>query len=700
MPFSADAGSQPGSLQARLDRCREAGFAGRESELQLFREFLSLEGPHRVLLIHGPGGVGKTSLLNAFGRRARAEGWAAVELSAHELPTGLADTERALRERGSALLTGGGVLILDDFEALAAWESWFRERFLAGLSDNVLLVIGGRLTPQDEWRTDPGWQPMTCLLELGDFSAAETRGFLARRAAGADRAAEVHAFTQGHPLAVALAAELLETDPDAVLAWEHQPDLVHGLVARHLRTLEASPQRAVLHAAVLLPHLDTPLLQTMVPEADAEGGLGWLRTLPFSREASRGIRLHELVSEALRVEMKRLEPERHAALLRRASEELGRRMEREGSEAAVRAYIHLMQDIPMVRDALPTAEGTGLFTAPCRPDDLRTLRDLVAHYEGPESRAWFDYWAERQPDGIAVLRDAEDSLAGMSFFIAPFRETDPTAWEDPAVAAFRDHLAEYAPLQPGEKAYLCRYVLTAADRLGASPAATQLRAYNTFYAMRTPSLAFSAVVVPREQGLDAMYRLINFPVLEGGDFRLGDQDYFLMGHDWRLEPASQWAPNTTERLLAAVAGRDPGGDPRPGLSRTAFREAVKAGLKGLAGGEGLAGNPLLESPLLNGTSAGKERMGSLARILTRGIERLEAAPEYAESARILHVTFLQGPSKQRATAARLGLSYGTYRRRLREAIESISDLLWECDRKAVAASAESDDDPQHFEEGL
>lgn len=699
MALSANGGRRGNQLGSQLDQLREAGFAGRQREREIFEDLLLLDTLSRIFLVHGPGGVGKTSLLNAFGRRARAEGWTAVELSARELPAGpLDDTERALKERASSLLPGGGVLILDDFEALAPWESWLRERFLTGLPENVRMVIGGRWTPQDEWRTDPGWQNLTVVRELEDFSTSETWDFLSRRPAGADRAAEVHAFTQGHPLAVALAAELVETEPGATLDWEHYPDLVHGLVARHLRSLEGSPQQTILHAAALPPSLDTPMLQAMVPESDAEGALAWLQTLPFTRVTPRGIHLHDLVSEALRVEMKRLEPDRHAALLRRAAEVLGQRMEREGSEEAVREYVHLMRDIPMVRNALPSAEGTGLFMGACRPGDLRTLRELVAHYEGPESRAWFDFWAERQPNGIAVLRDAEESLAGMSFFIDPFREADPAAREDPAVAAFRHHLAEYAPLQPEEKAHLCRYILTAADRLGASPATTQLRAYNTFYAMQTPGLALAAVVVPRDRGLDAMYRLINFPVREEGDFRLGDQDYFLVGPDWRLEPPSQWAPNTTERLLAAEAGKDTGGESNLELPRTAFREAVKAGLKALAGDEGLAGNPLLESPLLKGTSAGKERMEALAQILTHGIERLEAQPGYAEPARVLRATYLRGAPKQRAAAARLGLSYGTYRRRLREAIDLLADLLWEWNRWGGASSTGEDDGGQHPEE--
>lgn len=665
---------------SRLDQSRRAGFAGRETELAMFEELLDAATPSRVLLIHGPGGVGKTSLLTAMGRLGRDAGLAVAELSAHELAAGPEAMQTALQARLGELPEDGGVLILDDFEVAAAWEGWLRDRILADLPDGVRVVIGGRWTPAMEWWSDPGWQGLAGIRQLGDFHPEETRAFLARHPAGVARAEEVHAFTRGHPLAVALAANLLEREPQASLDWEEQPGLVSWLVTRHLRTLGPEHHRAVLHAASLPPYVDGPLLQAMLPDSDPERDLAYLRGLCFTREHSRGLGLHELVSEALRAEMKRLEPDRHTAFIRRASQELARRMGQGQSEEAVRAYVYLMRDLPTVRNALPTGQETGRFIAPAEAGDLSALRELVEYFEGPESRRWFEFWAARQMDRMAVLRDPDLTPVGLSFFVDPFREDEATVREDPAAAAFLDYLPEFAPLRPGDRALLCRYILAADSRLGQTGAATQLRAYNTFYTMTQSGLGFSAAVVPSDQSLDGLYRLLNFPPLPGTEFRLGGQEYLLMGHDWRREPPHDWVVNTTERLLTG----EPGPEARPRavgrMSRTAVQEAVRDGLRALASGNGLADNPLAAAPWVNrrteeGGYAGPE--AALADLLGRGIEELEGEAETTEAGRLLRVTFLKEVPKQQAAAAMLGLSYGTYRRRRRAAIARLADWVWE-----------------------
>ena len=55
----------------RLGAARERQFVGRSAEVELFRSALTAaELPFNVLYIYGPGGVGKSALLNAFARAA------------------------------------------------------------------------------------------------------------------------------------------------------------------------------------------------------------------------------------------------------------------------------------------------------------------------------------------------------------------------------------------------------------------------------------------------------------------------------------------------------------------------------------------------------------------------------------------------------------------------------------------------------
>ena len=51
---------------AARDRQR---FVGRDSELELFDSLLSDDPPANVVLVHGPGGIGKSALLREVARR-------------------------------------------------------------------------------------------------------------------------------------------------------------------------------------------------------------------------------------------------------------------------------------------------------------------------------------------------------------------------------------------------------------------------------------------------------------------------------------------------------------------------------------------------------------------------------------------------------------------------------------------------------
>ena len=64
----------PGRFQDRLNRAAGRLFVGRREEQALFRQLLTEEEPsYLVLLVHGPGGIGKSSLLRSFQRICASE---------------------------------------------------------------------------------------------------------------------------------------------------------------------------------------------------------------------------------------------------------------------------------------------------------------------------------------------------------------------------------------------------------------------------------------------------------------------------------------------------------------------------------------------------------------------------------------------------------------------------------------------------
>ena len=69
------------ALAGRLARARHDRFVGRQLELQILRDALAAaEPPFSVLHVHGPGGIGKSALLDEYARLAREQGRPVVRL--------------------------------------------------------------------------------------------------------------------------------------------------------------------------------------------------------------------------------------------------------------------------------------------------------------------------------------------------------------------------------------------------------------------------------------------------------------------------------------------------------------------------------------------------------------------------------------------------------------------------------------------
>ena len=90
-----------------LDEARRRTFVGRDAELSRFDDALGGRSPRRVFLLHGVGGIGKSTLLGEFRERAMAAGRPTVLLDGREIdpsPDGLrAALARSLDPRGPLL---------------------------------------------------------------------------------------------------------------------------------------------------------------------------------------------------------------------------------------------------------------------------------------------------------------------------------------------------------------------------------------------------------------------------------------------------------------------------------------------------------------------------------------------------------------------------------------------------------------------
>src|SRR5689334_1806466 len=147
------------SVAETLDRARDRGFVGRRLEVDAVVASLEGSSAVRVHVVHGPGGIGKSTLLDACGRAAARRGHSVVYVDAREIEPTAAALVAAVEERSSRAGTGDpDLLLVDGYELLAHLDTWFRDELVPSRPDRSVTVLAGRSAPAAAWRHDAGWR--------------------------------------------------------------------------------------------------------------------------------------------------------------------------------------------------------------------------------------------------------------------------------------------------------------------------------------------------------------------------------------------------------------------------------------------------------------------------------------------------------------------------------------------------------------
>jgi hypothetical protein len=166
--YSHRMSSDGGSLAERLRWARERAFVGRRRELALFREALSgAPGAPAVSHVHGPGGVGTSTLLRRFADESRDAGRPVVEVNGRLIDSSPAGFRAEAEAVGA---TPDAVLLIDAFEHCQGLEGWLRDHFLPGLPGRTLVVLAGREGPSPSWRAGLAWSEALIRSPIGRTS--------------------------------------------------------------------------------------------------------------------------------------------------------------------------------------------------------------------------------------------------------------------------------------------------------------------------------------------------------------------------------------------------------------------------------------------------------------------------------------------------------------------------------------------------
>jgi hypothetical protein len=657
-----------------LDDARRRTFVGRRGELAGFDGVLAGRSPRRVLLVHGPGGIGKTTLLLEFRSRAREAGRAVLLLDGREIDPSPEGFGNAV---GGAL-PAGAVLLVDGYEQLGPIDGWLRQEFLPALPADCVVVLAGREAPAAPWRSDPGWRSVVGVHRLGDFDEAESGELLERAGVTAADRAPLVRLGRGHPLAMALLADVAVTGAVPGSLAE-VPDLISALLESLLQeaALRGAPADANLTglAACARAWLTTEDLLREVVGAEAGEVWGWLARRPFVTCGPHGLFPHDLARDVLDAEFDRRWPERYRAVHRVVHDHVVARLRSAAGPgrqllAQHLLYLHRRSPINEVISSLRAQGSAAVVLA--REEDHAQATSFVARFEGPHCARLAGLWFGDQPESLSVVRDS-DGVTGFCFHVI-HPTGSPLEERDPVTRAVLEHAARHGPARPGEQIDIARFM---AGRRGhqSDPYAALAASVSSLLEWVSRPLAWSFAVIIDDAFWGPFFEYLGFTRQLEVEF--GGLVHVVYGNDWRRFPVGPWLDLMNERGHVGGTGPPPASLLRPPpLDRARFAAAVRSALPDLRRPGRLAASPLMGSSLATAGGQGVASGGPSAERLGSTLEEAISCLGDQSLEAVLRRTFVRGAPTQEAAAEVLGLPFSTYRRHLAKAIEQVTDVLW------------------------
>ncbi|HEY6797469.1 MAG TPA: ATP-binding protein [Kineosporiaceae bacterium] len=629
---------------------------------------------HRVLLVHGRRGLGKTALLQELASRTTKSGGTVLGLTA---PT-VTDLEDALRDwlgtqrahdAGSGTTSrpampnrhAGPVLIVDDADTV---QEMLRSVVLPRLPATSLVVLATSDPPSPEWEADLGWRELVRRISLQPLDAEAGLALLAQLGVPAADRYELWTLAGGHPLTLALLAP--HWSEQALVGLMRSPDLVDQLLDRLVRP----PDQRCGDALFVCAHassVDEDILRHVLATPDVSTAWTWLCSLGVAHQDPFGLHVTPVIAELAERRMFQRAP-RRACALNLAIHEYARRHLSTNPMAGARC-------LGPVRNLFAGHAGSQLTRLwrssavvhlwPRRASvgEIDDVVDLFSKCGEPDNAERARSWLMSHPVGLCVAEsDGRIVAAAMNVTVTP----ESHHLGDPVLRRIRDFLDGSGPARPFETVQVLRFVADV-DGNRDSPEAmyVAVAAAVVDWLAERPSLAF--VAGPFDRRWRQLLADLTMEPVDTAD----TADLFVL--DFRRLPADEWFEFLYERGTRAAHGlRTPPRRPLP-LSHDQFSGAVQEALRNLHQPHRLADNPLISTMLVGSSPTPVETLRHQIVSAARSIGQGDRARLLAQ---ILELTYLQPARSQKAAARALDLPISTFRRYLRQAVGQVAEVLW------------------------
>lgn len=489
----------------QLQRRKRSFFAGRLEEKAWFRRWLEdSERMVRILHLYGPGGMGKSSLLDEWAAIAREleaafvvldsrdfpqtpDGFcrklsAQLQLSTEGEPEGQEDALASCLSRLELLAEiGTVVLAIDTFEEMGGLSDWLRDSFLVELPDRCLVVLAGRYPLSGDWLT-PVWKPWIHELALSGFDRGTFTEYVSKFTSLPEaEQLRLYSFSQGHPLTLSMIMSLSAYSTPLEPGGAELRDVLKHVAACWLREVPDSPLHELIEAASLIRVFNQEMLEAMLDRPIPITEFRRLTQLSFVRKSRRGWFIHDLLRGPLSQEFKERQPQNHRELwLRYVRTVNGRLAENPfGPESSLLLLdlVYMLEDSTLRSIFLTETMDHRYYVKSLTGGDrteaeqymrdvLLEKKDVLQQFIDPQTHEPYanvmpfsfvekayslldlEKWAELAEDFVSVIRNEKHEASALFVILPIHRRTLAALREAPISAAF------FRTLSPGELADL------------------------------------------------------------------------------------------------------------------------------------------------------------------------------------------------------------------------------------------------------
>ena len=296
---------------------RRTTLAGRDAELRLLRQVTAPGGPV-VVYVHGPAGIGKTTLVSALDACLEDEGVRRLHVAAGAVePTPAAILTalgrvidrpvQTVAELAATLanLKNVTVIMVDDVDTWRLAASWLRAELLPALPASTRVVLAGTTPPPPAWSTEYGQYFLD--IKLGALPRPESDAAVGAAGLSAEVAERIWRLSAGHPLGLRMAIHAARTGS---LGTERDAGKLASAI---LHAIGDNDLRRAVEACAIVRRGDRALMSAILEtqEPISYELLRAVEALPFAARDTEGIYIAEPVRRAIVDWMSGVEAERY-----------------------------------------------------------------------------------------------------------------------------------------------------------------------------------------------------------------------------------------------------------------------------------------------------------------------------------------------------------------------------------------------------